>query len=384
MTRVLVLGAGMMGTAVAYDLAGRPEIDEVRLADRDVARAEAGAERIRSKRVIPYQLDATAPRAVQEAMTDCVTAVSAAPYFLNAELARCAVASGTHFCDLGGNRAVVESEFALDAEARDARVTIVPDCGLAPGLTNILAAGAVAALDHVDELRLRVGGLPQTPHPPLDYQIVFSPHGLINEYAEPCLVLREGAPVEVPPLTEVEPIAFPPDYPALEAFHTSGGSSTLAQTLAGRVTALDYKTIRYPGHARIAKALLDLGFFDEAPHTLEEGEVVPRALTMSLLMEHLDFAEPDVVLVRVEARGSAGGRARVARYELVDRADPGTGLTAMMRCTGFPAAEVAYRLATGDIDTPGAQPQELVVPPDPCVKSLRARGLKIEHTVTDG
>jgi len=379
--RILVVGAGMMGTAIAHDLTRRDDIDEVIVGDRELGRARALVERLASTRATAVQLDATAPRAVREAMDGCTAVISAVPYFLNAALARAAIDASAHFCDLGGNPEVVDAEFALDGDAAAAGVTIVPDCGLAPGLANILAAGAVRQLDHAKRVRLRVGGLPQQPRPPLDYQIVFSPYGLINEYAEPCSVVRGGVRQEVPPLTEIEPMAFDAPFDALEAFHTSGGSSTLPRTLANQVEDLDYKTIRYPGHARIVKALLDLGLFDSAPREVGDVEASPREMVAGLFAERMSFGEPDVVLLRVEATGTLSGRPTTVRYELVDRFDPETGLSAMMRCTGFPAAAVAHLLACGRIDRPGAHPQELVVPVDAYVGSLRERGLAIEHTV---
>jgi len=150
-------------------------------------------------------------------------AISAVPYFFNLSLAEAAVESGVHFCDLGGNNRIVAAEFALDAKAKEAGVTLIPDCGLAPGLVNILAVGAIDGLEAVKSVEIRVGGLPQKPHPPLDYQIVFSPHGLLNEYMEPATVIQNGKVAEVPSLTGWEEIAFVPPYDRLEAFHTSGG-----------------------------------------------------------------------------------------------------------------------------------------------------------------
>jgi lysine 6-dehydrogenase len=387
MVRIRVSGAGLMARAIAFELSRGEEVGEVLLADRDRQRAEDAAAWIRAATVRPLQLDATATRAVREAMAPADAAVSAVPYFLNASLAKAAIDAGTHFCDLGGNNDIVAAELALDPRAKAAGIGIIPDCGLAPGMANVLAAGAVDALDRAEAVRLRVGGLPQTPRPPLGYQLVFSPYGLINEYAEPARVRRDGERRTVAPLTEVEPIRFPPPYGELEAFHTSGGSSTLVDTLPESVRELDYKTVRYPGHAAIVKALLDLGLFDRDPIRIDGTEIVPRELTATLFAERLAFGEPDAVVLRVEAHGSKGkgesGVPCTVRYELIDRADPRTGLTAMMRCTGFPAAEIAYLLATGAIDAAGAHPQETVVPVERFVEDLRARGLAIDRMIEE-
>ncbi|HDL85209.1 MAG TPA: saccharopine dehydrogenase [Candidatus Acetothermia bacterium] len=381
--KIILIGAGMMGQAIAYNLSTRDEVEQIVVADRALARAEAIAERLRDTRIVPQRLDASAPRAVREAMDGCNVAISAVPYFLNLSLAQAAVESGVSFCDLGGNNRIVAGELALDARAKKAGVTIIPDCGLAPGLVNILAAAAVEDFNNVESVSIRVGGLPQHPRPPLGYQIVFSPHGLINEYMEPSTVLRDGEIVTVPSLSEREEISFPPPYDKLEAFHTSGGSSTLPQTMHGRVRNLEYKTIRYPGHLEKIRAMADLGFFDNDPQDIDGVDIVPRALSVHLLREHLSFDEPDVILLRVSARGTIDGDAREIRYEMIDNYDESTGLSAMMRTTGFPIAQIAFMLATGEITARGALPQEMCVPTQGFLSGLMEHGLTIERTVID-
>ncbi len=381
--RILVVGAGMMARAIAYALVQRKDVKEIVLADREPGRAEAIATWLKDRRVRPRPLDAAAPAAVREAMDGCAVAVSAVPYFLNLGLAEAAVDVGAHFCDLGGNNRVVEAEFALDKRAKAAGVTLIPDCGLAPGLVNVLTAGAIDGLDPVESVRIRVGGLPQRPRPPLGYAIVFSPYGLLNEYMEESTVLKDGKAVQVPSLTEPEPISFPPLYEGLEAFHTSGGSSTLPQTLAGRVKDLDYKTIRYRGHLEKVKTMADLGFFDLEPRLAGGVKVVPRELAVELLSERLSFGEPDLVLLRLIAVGKAGRVRREVCYQMIDRYDEATGLSAMMRTTGFPIAEIAFMLASGEITERGALPQERCVPPDHLLAGLRRLGLAIERTVVE-
>ena len=381
MMRILLIGAGMMGRAIAYDLVRRKEVEEILIADRDRGKAEEIADWLCDRRAVPQRLDVSAPRAVREIMEGCTVAISAVPYFFNLSLAEAAVESGVHFCDLGGNNRIVAAEFALDAKAKEAGVTLIPDCGLAPGLVNILAVGAIDGLEPVESVEIRVGGLPQKPRPPLDYQIVFSPHGLLNEYMEPATVIRHGKVAEVPSLTGWEEMAFVPPYDRLEAFHTSGGSSTLPQTLLGRVHDLNYKTIRYRGHLEKIKAMADLGFFDEVPQSIGDTEVVPRALAVHLFEEKLAFGEPDVVLLRVTARGKKNDRDCVVRYEMVDHYDERTGLSAMMRTTGFPIAQIAFMLASDRIAKRGALPQESCIPPREFIEGLQERGLAIERSV---
>jgi len=381
--KVLVLGAGMMGRAVAYSLARREAIEEIVVADRERSRAEGVADWLRDRRVVPLRLDASAPRLVRRAMEGHAVAISAVPYFFNLALAEAAVEAGVHFCDLGGNNGIVAAELALHERAKARAVTVIPDCGLAPGLVNILAADAIEGMERAETVEIRVGGLPQRPRPPLDYQIVFSPHGLLNEYMEPATVIDRGEVVHVPSLSGVEEISFPAPFDRLEAFHTSGGSSTLPKTLRGRVQDLNYKTIRYRGHAEKVRAMAEMGFFDEEPRSIGRTQVVPRELAVDLFAERLSFDEPDVVLLRVTARGRKAGREVVVRTEMIDRFDERTGLSAMARTTGFPIAGIAFLLATGAIAARGALPQETCVPAGPFLDDLRVQGLAIERSTSD-
>ncbi len=380
--RILLLGAGMMARAIAYSLATKDEVDSVVVVDREAGCAEAIARFVGDRRVVPVALDVEDAPALRRTLAGAAVVISAVPYFYNLKLAKAALEAGAHFCDLGGNNSIVRAELALDGEAKTRGVAVIPDCGLAPGLVNILAADAIQGLGDVESVEIRVGGLPERPRAPLDYQIVFSPHGLINEYMERSTVIENGKTVEVQSLTGLEEIAFPPLFPSLEAFHTSGGSSTLPLTLLGRVRNLNYKTIRYRGHAEKVKTIADLGFFDTEARSIDGTEVVPRELAVRLLTERLSFCEPDLVLLRVTARGTKAGQPLAVRYEMIDRHDPVTGLSAMMRTTGFPIAEIAYLLATGAITARGAIPQELCVPVAPFLEGLRALGLRIERSTS--
>ena len=378
MSSFLVIGAGLMGRAVALDLCRSPGVDSVLLTDMDADRVGSVLDSLRSPKASAQRLDVTDRAAVIEAMRGRTVAVSCVPYRHNAELARAAVKARCSICDLGGNNDVVAQELALDAEAKGAGMTIVPDCGLAPGLTNVLSADALARFDRLDELHIRVGGLPLRPRPPLGYQLVFNPSGLINEYKEMCLVIRDGEVRRVESMTGLEALEFPPPFGHLEAFNTSGGTSTLPLTLKGRVRELDYKTIRYPGHCERIRLLMDLGLFDERPVRVGGTEVLPRELIEALFVEHLSFGDDDAVLVRVTAKGARDGRERTLTHTIIDHCDRPNNLTAMMRTTAFPASIVAQMVADGTIARRGAVPQELVVPTGPFIEQLGARGIRVE------
>ena len=374
--RMLVLGAGRMGLGAVHDLASQPDVDEVTVADAQLDRARYVASRVtHGKKVTPVAIDAADRPAVVALMRGHAAAISAVNYWLNESLARAAIEAGTNFCDLGGNNAVVDAELALDAEARAKGLNIIPDCGLAPGMVAVLVAHGAARFEVLDEIHIRVGGLPLQPKPPLDYQLVFSVEGLINEYVEKARVIRGGEIVEIESMTEIEALHFPPPFGPMEAFQTSGGTSTLVETFHGRVKELDYKTIRYPGHCEKFKTMIDLGLCSSEPVEVDGKAVAPRRLFGDLLVRNLPGEGPDAVVVRVEF---AGGRKQLT-YDIIDRYDPKTDLSAMMRTTAFPASIVALMMARGQTTSKGALPQERCIPPELFMKELAARNIVVSE-----
>ena len=374
---MLVLGAGRMGLGAVHDLVSQPDVDGVTVADFDRTKADAIAARYPGK-VTGAQIDCNDHDAVVALMRGHASAISCVNYWLNVGLAKAAIEAGTHFCDLGGNNDVVDAELALDTEARAAGVNIIPDCGLAPGMVAVLVAHGAQQFTKLDEVHIRVGGLPQHPRPPLDYQLVFSVEGLINEYIEPARVIRDGKVVTVESMTEVEALEFPPPFGTMEAFQTSGGTSTLVETFLGNVQALDYKTIRYPGHCAKFKTMIDLGLCSSQLLEVDGVRVKPRRVLGELLVKNLPHDEPDVVLVRVEFVGDG----RTLRYDIIDRFDPETGLSSMMRTTAFPASIVALMMARNQTSSKGALPQERCIPPDAFMQELAARKIDVMITET--
>lgn len=382
--KILVLGAGRMGLGAAYDLAHNSEgVRSVTVADVDAGRAEAVAASLKSDRVRAAHVDVNDAARTVELMRGHDAAISCVTYFHNLQLARAAIEARTNFCDLGGNNSVVDSELALDAEARAAGINIIPDCGLAPGMVAVLAAHGAARFRRLDEMHIRVGGLPQQPRPPLDYQIVFSVEGLINEYVERARVIRIGEIVEVESMTEVESLEFPSPFGRMEAFQTSGGTSTLPETFLGRVGELDYKTIRYPGHCERFKLLIDLGLCASDAVEIEGVRVSPRKVLGEMLSRHLPADEPDVVLIRLEFVGQLDSEAQATarlRYDIIDRFDERAGLSAMQRTTAFPASVIAQMMARGETTRKGALPQERCIPADAFVAQLATRDIRITES----
>lgn len=373
--KVLVLGAGRMGHGAVFDLVrNSPGVSGVTVADQDLKKAEEVAESTDSAKVTPHHIDVSNQSDVADLMRSHDAAISCVNYWHNVRLSRAAIATVTHFCDLGGNNYIVDEQLALNDEARAAGVSITPDCGLAPGMVSILAAHGAKRFDGLDAIRIRVGGLPQRPVPPLDYQLIFSVEGLINEYIEVARVIRGGQISEVESMTELESLAFE-GFPPLEAFQTSGGTSTLPDTFLGKVRDLDYKTIRYAGHCERFRAMIGLGLCSSEPLSMGDDRVVPRKIFAELLTRNLPSDGPDYVLVRVEFDGVRSGGKHSLCFDIVDRMDEATGMTSMMRTTAFPASIIAQMMVRGEVSERGAIPQEIAIDSDRFIEELSRRGI---------
>jgi lysine 6-dehydrogenase len=192
-------------------------------------------------------------------------------------------------------------------------------------------------------------------------------------------VIRDGKIIEVESMTELESLSFE-NFPPLEAFQTSGGTSTLPDTFLGRVMELDYKTIRYAGHCDKFKAMIDLGLCSSEEIVHENRKITPRRVFADLLERHLPADGPDYVLVRLEFVGTKNGNSKRLRYDIVDKRDEKTGLSAMMRTTAFPASIIAQMMANGDVQMRGSTPQEKAINPEKFVAELARRNILINET----
>ena len=377
--RFLVLGSGLQGSACAFDLLSTTDA-AITLADQSPERLAPFLAPYQGKRLAVLKVNATDERNMRDVMRGHDAVLSAVPYYLNATLAALAVDLGLHFADLGGNKAVLERQQALDGAARNQHVGVVPDCGLAPGLVNIVALEAVRRLERCESLKLYVGGLPQHPEPPLNYTIVYSPEGVLDYYTSPSWVLRHGQPAQVDALSELESVDFPAPLGTLEAFHTAGGVSLMPWEFAGTIDTMEYKTLRYPGHAHIVQAIRELGLLATEPVDVRGTPVVPRDAFIAIVAPRLRQPEAhDLVALKVVARGTrAGGPATVA-FRLLDYYDAERGISAMMRTTGYSLSVTGQMLVDGRMAQHGVHPAYAVTPYGEYVKDLGKRGIRIEE-----
>jgi lysine 6-dehydrogenase len=379
--KMLVLGAGLQGSACAFDLLQDPEVTQVTLADIQPERMARFLSSRNDPKLRPVTLDVTDHTAVQHLMAGHAAVMSALPYYFNGPMAKLAVATGCHFADLGGNTRIVMEQKELEVEAHAKGLSIMPDCGLAPGMVNILAAEGIRRLDTTDRVRIFVGGLPQHPEPPLNYQIVYSLEGALDYYTTPSWILRDGKRTTIEALSELEPVEFPTPIGTLEAFHTGGGISTMPFTWEGKVREMEYKTLRYPGHVAIMKPIRQLGLLSSEPLMVKGHAVVPRDLFIAAVSPQLTKPEGrDLVALRIIVSGNKHGKPASTTFDLIDRFDEVHHVSAMMRTTGYSLALTGLIQARRQVIRTGVTTPDEGMPFDRYVEGLKQRGIVIRES----
>ena len=379
--KVVVLGAGLMGKEVARDLVKSNHVEKVFLADVDAETAQAFIKTLNTDKVEVIELHAEQDDSLKAAISKGDVVVNALFYSFNERVARFAIEVGVHSVDLGGHiRGITDTILGLNEEAQAKGVTIIPDLGVAPGMVNILAGYGATKLDVVESIKLYVGGIPTEPKPPLHYTRVFSLEGVFDHYTEPSVTIQKGKLEEVDSLSGIEPIYFD-DFGVLEAFYTSGGISTLYKTFPN-VRALEYKTIRYKGHAEKFKLLADLGFLDPTNIVeVDNREVSVRTVVREALKKKLELGtKPDAVLLRVIVAGEKAQQQVTYEYEMVVRKDMTINETAMARATANTISVVAQMIGSGTITKRGVFAPETIVPGEAYIEEMAKRGVVIKET----
>ncbi len=378
--KMLVLGAGLQGCACAYDLLQSPAVSRVTLADLKPDNIPEWLTSAGKGRLEVVRLDVTDHAAVLAVMQGHASVMSAIPYYFNGPMAKLAVEAGCHFSDLGGNTEIVMEQKKLHGAALAKGVSVIPDCGLAPGMVNILAAEGIRRVGKAETVKIYVGGLPQEPEPPLNYQIVYSLEGALDYYTTPSWVLRGGKPTQVDALSEVEPVEFPAPVGTLEAFHTGGGISTMPFAYEGRIDVMEYKTLRYPGHVAIMRPIRELGLIGNDPITVKGQRVVPRDVFIAAVQPKLHKPKGrDLVALRVEVSGTKDGKPARAAFQLLDYSDAERGNSAMMRTTGYSLSITGQMQADGRVTEKGVHTPDEAMPFAAYVAELAKRGVGIRE-----
>jgi lysine 6-dehydrogenase len=378
--QMLVLGAGLQGSSAAHNLLQHDGVERVTLTDLNPNRLPVFLQPYLGKRLRTLPLDASDFAGVVSLMKGHDAALCALPYYFNEPMTRAAIEGGCHFADLGGNTEIVFQQKKLHSLAATRGVSVIPDCGLAPGMVNILAAEGIRRLERAISVRIYVGGLPQHPEPPLNYQIVYSLEGALDYYTTPSWILRGGKAVQVDALSELEPQEFPAPVGTLEAFHTGGGISTMPFAFEGRIDSMQYKTLRYPGHVAIMRPIRELGLISNAPIPVKGQQVVPRDVFIAAVQPKLYKPEGrDLVALRVVVAGEKSEAPAAVTFELLDYYDPALGISAMMRATGYSLSLTALMQADGTITKKGVHTPDEAVPFREYVDGLARFGVTIEE-----
>jgi lysine 6-dehydrogenase len=383
--RYVIIGAGRQGIAAAYDLAVFGDAETIRLLDVDRPAAETAAERLNTlvgrKIASAAGVDAGDLPEVARHVEGASAVISSVHFTFNLAVTRLAIETKVHMTDFGGNTGVVRDQLKLDSAAKSAGVTVVPDCGMGPGLNISLGTYAMELVEKPREVLIWDGGLPQSPEPPWNYVSTFHIGGLTNEYDGHAMFLRGGKVTPVPCFSEVEHLDFPAPLGRLEAFVTSGGLSTAPWTFEGKLQRLENKTLRYPGHVAQFRAFADLGLLGLEPVQVGGRPVVPRDVLHALLGPKITRPEVrDICAMRVKGIGTSGGRPAEATLELIDRFDERTHFTAMQRLTGWHASIMTIAAVNGRI-RPGVVSVENAMPGSTVVGECRRRGFQISESV---
>ncbi|MFD1927462.1 saccharopine dehydrogenase C-terminal domain-containing protein [Sporosarcina siberiensis] len=379
--KVVILGAGLMGKETARDLVKGENVEKVYLADLNVQQAKDFAADLKSDKLEVLLLDASNDQQLAEVMSLGDVVVNALFYTFNEKVARTAVEIGVNSIDLGGHiGGATDAVLELAEKAVAKGVTLIPDLGVAPGMINILAGYGASKLDTVDSMKLYVGGIPVKPEPPLNYNVVFSLEGVFDHYTDSSHVIRNGELQEIPSLSEIETITFE-KYGELEAFHTSGGTSTLTKSFPN-VNTLEYKTIRYKGHAEKFQLLVDLGLLSRDNEVSVGGATVK---VRDVMREHLSPQlrlgdKSDAVLLRVIVSGVKDGSPITHEYELITEKDLSVNETAMARATANTMSIAAQMIGSGVVNTPGVHTPETIIPGALYIEELKKRGVMIKET----
>ncbi len=375
-----VIGSGKQGTASAYDFVMFGEADQVLMIDFDLQQAKKAAgfvNKLTGKNIcIPKQADVTDIPTIKELLKDVDSVISGVPYYYNYALTLAAIEAKTSLIDFGGNTPIVEKQLALNQQAAENGINIIPDCGMGPGMNISMAEYVISQFDEPEEIHVYDGGLPKEPKPPWNYELHFHINGLTNEYFGKALFLRNSKVTEVECLTELENVRFGKPLGNLEAAVTSGGLSTAPRTFENKVEIFENKTLRYPGHWQQFQAYRQLGLFELEPINIRGNEIIPRDVFHSLLEPKIMIDKSkDICVIRVVGKGKKDGEIKTFTIDLFDEFDEITGFTAMQRLTGWHASIMAILAASGKIER-GAVPVEKAVSGKMIIEEGEKRGLQ--------
>ena len=379
MKKYCIIGSGRQGTATAYDIVMYASPESLTIIDSNTESLNRCRDKIKDLTGYDLQvieLDISNEELLLKELDSIDIFLSSVPYSFNPYLTDIAIKSKTSMVDLGGHTNNVIKQLQRSDEAKEVGISIVPDCGMGPGMNVSMALLAMEGFDKVDEVKVWDGGLPQNPEAPWNYNLFFNIAGLTNEYDGNAYFIRDGKVTEVPCFEDIEELNFD-NIGTLEAAITSGGLSTMPWTYEGKIQLLENKTLRYPGHWDEMKAYRQLGLFEEEKIKINNTMISPREFYHHLLEPKISIKNPiDVCIMRTEASGILNGKKTVKQVECIENYNEKTGFLAMEMWTGFHASMVMQHIVNSKVGT-GAHPIEKALSGMDFYNYSKERGYKI-------
>lgn len=369
----------MIGTTVVTEMVKFPEIDRVTAVDGNQVSIDRCLAIADNPKVVGKVAALQTEEDIARVLKGADVAVACLPHSLSVPAIKAAISSNCHLVDLVGSQFMEKME--LDEQAKQAGIIIVPGCGVAPGITNFLAAQGIGLLDEADEAVMTCGGIPMHPIPPLWYQVVYRLESLLGLYTKPAIAIEDGEIVKLVPLSDLQEITFPEPVGLCETVITDAHST--AFLLKGKVKNLYEKTVRYPGHWEKMKVIGELGFLDDTPIAVEGISITPRAFAEKVLATKMKGdSHKDITVLRVEVTGVKDGVRTKHQWEMVDFYDDERNITSMAKTTALPALLIAKGIATKQITETGVVPIESLIIRDrfqPFLIELKRLGIDIEY-----
>ncbi|EIM08509.1 saccharopine dehydrogenase [Planococcus antarcticus DSM 14505] len=376
---IFVLGTGMIGTTVVTELAKYAGAETITAVDINQASIDKCLAIADNPRVIGKVAALATEGDIAEVLKGADLAIGCLPHSLSIPAIKAAISSKCHLVDLVGSH--FPEKLALHEQARQAGVLIVPGCGVAPGITNFLAAQGIELLDRAKEAMLACGGIPRYPDPPLGYQVVYRLESLLGLYTKPATIIRNGEIVELVPLSDLADMTFPAPVGLCETVITDAHST--AFMLQGKVENLIERTIRYPGHWDKMRVLSELGFLDETPVSFQEMIISPKLFAEKILTPKMSgHSIEDITVLRVEVSGVKQGRQTKHTWEMIDLYDHERKITSMAKTTAIPALLISQWIVDKKITETGVIPIESLIVRErfqPFLTELSHLGIEIEY-----
>jgi len=376
--KIIVLGAGLVGNVIALDLAENPN-NRVTVADLN---QEILEELSNKADIQTIYADLSNKEMIKDIIEEFDLVIGALPGFMGYETLRTVIETGKNVVDISF---FSEDPFTLDELAKEKGVTAIVDCGVAPGLSNLILGHVYSILDSTSNFLCYVGGLPQVREWPFEYKAPFSPIDVIEEYTRLARYVEDNELVVKPALSEPELLEFQ-KLGTLEAFNTDG-LRTLLRTM--NIPNMKEKTLRYPGHIEIMKIFRETGFFNREPIKVNNQTIIPLNLTSKLLFKSwkMDKDDKDLTIMRIIIEGDKNNQNVRYTYSMLDYYDEEKEVISMARTTGYTCAAVVNLISQGLFDINGIIPLELIGSNsndfENIIEYLRERNVVLDKTIEE-